>query len=819
MTDMNNRLHLPLWFVFLVAGLTVIVIIASLFVLRLPDPWNWGIPLVFIALTTVVGFLADILGIRSAMLGEQTATKTSIVTGPVAVGEQVIQAGGDVVLQVYRTPARVRRVHAPPGTRHQIFGRDPELERITTALQEHRTVLLHGMGGIGKTALAAEAAQRLHATATFADGVLWLSEIGTASIATICDAIARHLGDKEIPKMTPQDKLDSTRELLATHNLLLILDDIASPDAAQTFLNCCRPTGIGLLATSRQRHLVFDEDVPLRPLDHDAAIALFRDRANMPAANGKVGEICDVVENHPLALVIAAGRVRGEAMPLARLHERLTDEKTRLSSLRLGDAQDKNRSVWASLNVSYADLSDGQRRVFTFLAACFGETAGLELLAGISGTSQAECEDHIGRLVARSLAEREDDRATLHRLVRDFGRDVLGTDLQTAHVQILAAVRAYASRHAQATPEEYDELQGELGNLLGAVTYAAECQDWATVLALADVIGMPADGILGVRGYWMELIGVGRLAIQAAEASHDEYALAKWTHNTGVTLQAQGDYDQARSLYQHSLKIAAKLGNQAGIASSLHQLGGIAQAQGDYDQAQSLYQQSLEIKEKLGDQAGIALRVWGLAMIAQAQGNMAEAKRQCEEALAVFQKLGDKKNEAGVLHQLGMIAQAQGDYDQAQSLCQHSLEIFEKLGDQAGIALTMSGLAMIAQAQGNMAEAKRQCEEALAVFQKLGDKKYEAGVLHQLGMFAQDYGDYDQARSLYQQSLEIFEKLGNQAGIALSLHKLGMIAQDQGDYDQARSLYQQSLEIFERLGSPDAETAERNLASLDWRMD
>lgn len=70
--------------------------------------------------------------------------------------------------------------------------------------------------------------------------------------------------------------------------------------------------------------------------------------------------------------------------------------------------------------------------------------------------------------------------------------------------------------------------------------------------------------------------------------------------------RTRGTTDEASRLYQQSLEIAEKLGNQSGIASSLHQLGIIAQEQGDYATARRLYQRSLEIKEKLGNQAGIA---------------------------------------------------------------------------------------------------------------------------------------------------------------------------------------------------------------------
>jgi len=74
---MNNKKRFLAWLL-LVTAATVVVAVASLLVLRLPDPWNWLIPLMFLGLINVVGFLADVVGLRSALLGGQSAPGSSI---------------------------------------------------------------------------------------------------------------------------------------------------------------------------------------------------------------------------------------------------------------------------------------------------------------------------------------------------------------------------------------------------------------------------------------------------------------------------------------------------------------------------------------------------------------------------------------------------------------------------------------------------------------------------------------------------------------------------------------------------------------------
>jgi tetratricopeptide (TPR) repeat protein len=87
----------------------------------------------------------------------------------------------------------------------------------------------------------------------------------------------------------------------------------------------------------------------------------------------------------------------------------------------------------------------------------------------------------------------------------------------------------------------------------------------------------------------------------------------------------RGEYEEARQLYQQSLEIRQRLGNQAGQADSLHQLGRIAQDRGEHEEARQLYQQSLEIKERLGDQVGQANLLIQLGLLDYEQGNFENA--------------------------------------------------------------------------------------------------------------------------------------------------------------------------------------------------
>ncbi len=205
-------------------------------------------------------------------------------------------------------------------------------------------------------------------------------------------------------------------------------------------------------------------------------------------------------------------------------------------------------------------------------------------------------------------------------------------------------------------------------------------------------------------------------------------------------------------------------------------------------------------KEELGHRAGIAACYYQLGVIAQLRGDYAQAEQRYQDSLAIKEEIGDRAGIAACYHQLGMIAQLRGDYAQAEQRYQASLAIDEELGDRVGIAASYGQLGMIAQERGDYAQAEQRYQASLAISEELGDRAGIAACYHQLGMIAQERGDYAQAEQRYQASLAIDEELGDRAGIAASYHQLGMIAQRRGDHAQAEQRYQASLAISEELG-------------------
>jgi tetratricopeptide (TPR) repeat protein len=170
----------------------------------------------------------------------------------------------------------------------------------------------------------------------------------------------------------------------------------------------------------------------------------------------------------------------------------------------------------------------------------------------------------------------------------------------------------------------------------------------------------------------------------------------------------------------------------------------------------------------------------------------------CRETLTI---VPDRSPSAALFTQrLGLIALARGEYDQALYLSRRGLEMFEEVGDWAGTARSYYRIGRIAAERGDYDEALEWSRQALTIIEELGDRAGIALSHHQLGFIAHAHGQYDEAVDRYRLSLTIFEELGDRAGISDSYHRLGSIAHAHGHYDEAVDRYRLSLTLKEQLG-------------------
>jgi tetratricopeptide (TPR) repeat protein len=665
------------------------------------------------------------------------------------------------------------RVLAPPASRVKLFGRDADLERAQHALQAGQTVLVHGMGGIGKTALALEVAKRLHESKTFPDGVLWINEVGRADVTSICDAVARALGNDTIPKLAADDqqKLADIRQLLETKHLVLILDNVGLPKTAREFREHCLPAKMGLLLTSRHTDLGCQETIKLKTLERADAKQLFIDRAEQVVNDDTTNDICEVLEDHPLALVIAAGRIRGDSsdMSVEQLLARLRDIKGRLGTISEQDKEGKNDNVTVSIRVSFEDptLTKNAKTTFSNLSACFAETTGLELLSMLGETTESEMQDRLAQLVRRSLVNRDGDRYSLHALLRDYGRGELGDGLSGVQDRLIDCLAEYAQKYKQVIPEHLDHLEAENENLFKGLEYTKNSERMFEIL-------ITISEFLNIRGYWDEQVKIGKIAIKLSKTKSLYAVELLIKNNTANILFNQGNLEESNLFYSEILKTSIRLENSFYSAIAFKGLGDIFSYRNNHDSAEKNYKKSLRI----------------------------------------FKAIGKNQYIPGLLHQLGIISQKRENYDVARDFHSKSIEAFWEIGDELGVLSSLHELGIIAMSKNEYDISKNFHKKSLEISKKLRDKQGTSNSLQQLGNVAYYQRDYESAKDYYNQSIKISRELGYQYGTANSVGQLGFIAEAQGQTALACQYFRDALELFEKIRSPHTEIIRESLERL-----
>lgn len=219
---------------------------------------------------------------------------------------------------------------------------------------------------------------------------------------------------------------------------------------------------------------------------------------------------------------------------------------------------------------------------------------------------------------------------------------------------------------------------------------------------------------------------------------------------------------------------------------------------GAWDDEAMLIRDILRRQPPASDLAGIWLGQLGNVLFRK--GDLAEAERLYLQAQEILERLGDQAGIKAGLHQLGLIAQVQGDIEKAEGLFKKSLEIAKSTNDRTGLAATYGQLGMLSHLRGDLNNAERLFRTSLKLKEELPDRSAIATSLHQLGTLEQDRGNAKEAEDLYEKSLELDRKLENPQGIARTYHQLGQLEESRGNLAAADRYYRESLEIKERLG-------------------
>ncbi|MEH2313371.1 MAG: tetratricopeptide repeat protein [Nostoc sp.] len=221
--------------------------------------------------------------------------------------------------------------------------------------------------------------------------------------------------------------------------------------------------------------------------------------------------------------------------------------------------------------------------------------------------------------------------------------------------------------------------------------------------------------------------------------------------NMALIFANQGDIARAIALWEQSLEISEQIGDVKGKAATLNNMAQIFAQQGDISRAIALWGQSLEIQQQIGDVGGKATSLGNMAQVIAQQGDILKALTLWEQSLEIQQQISDVKSEAATFSSMAEVIAQQGDIAKAITLWEQSLEIQQQIGDVGSKATTLNNMAGVIADQGDIARAIALWEQSLEIQQQIGDVVGEAATLNNMAGVIADQGDIARAIALYRQ--------------------------------------------------------------------
>jgi predicted ATPase/class 3 adenylate cyclase/DNA-binding CsgD family transcriptional regulator len=628
---------------------------------------------------------------------------------------------------------RSSETHSLPVQLTSFIGRAKQIAEIRALLTDNRLVTLTGAGGAGKTRLALQVAA--DTAFEYRGGVSYVDLASVTHEAVVPVAVARALG---LPDQPGRSTMESLSKFVGDRQTLMVLDncehllDAAASLAAELLAAC---PDLQILATSRESTGVPGEvtfQVPSLALA-DEAINLFVDRARrvrpeftIDADNASpVTEICKRLDGMPLAIELAAARVRALSLEeiVGGLHDRF-----RLLTGGARTAVRRQQTLRASVDWSHALLTEPERILFRRLAVFLG---GFDLDAAQAVAGDAEVEryqilDQLALLVDKSLVTAVNTngrmRYRLLETVRQYAQEKLGESgeaeaVRTRHRDHFASMAALLDAPARTDYQhQVERADEEMDNLRSAFGWSIETGEVDRALELASSLqalwlsrGRIQEGLA-----WFDAVladdsaNIENLSLDVrARVLADKVVLDAWVNNynsrdaeqaleiarqvddpallaralTACGSAAVYDAEVAMRYFSEAIELARDLGDQWRLSQILGQQAQAALVAGDTIALRASAEEGRNIAEAIGDRFGSRQCSWRLAAAFIVQGDLTTGIAQLREVVADAEVDHDGISRVTALLILPQALAYQGDASAALAAAEGAMESAAELGD------------------------------------------------------------------------------------------------------------------------------------------
>ncbi len=642
------------------------------------------------------------------------------------------------------------------------------------AEQSASTFTLHGLPGVGKTALLLALTQHTKIQRYFSGGVLWA---GLGPHPHLFEHLHRWgtllgLSQEEMKDLHDLSSwAKSLRIHIGTRKLLLVLDDVWRLEDALALqvggVQCVHliTTRFPRLATS----LSLQNTLYVSELDEAKGTELLAHF--LPRLSLQEPEILHALVQEagtlPLALTLIGKYLyRYDVLDSPRrLHAALHELGNLSTRLQLAQPQslvehhpslapEQPLSLEAIISVSDSQLSLVAQTALRQLALLpakpnsFSEVLVVaRVLASLEGFHE---------LVDAGLIENYGKgRYTLHQTIADYARShplPENGEQEEVRNRLVDYFVKWLEQHVNA----YEQIEQEYTNLLTMLELIAKHERNAEFVRLT----------LALAPFW----------------------------------QVRGWYEQAEQCLQRAAHVTREVQDVGGLLQVLKHLETIEERRGNYEQAKAYCYEALELAQQRGAQEQRSQFLSDLGMIEFSQGNYDQAEEHCREALVLARREGYQEQMVSILRNIGYLMQYRAKFVQAQQYYQEGLELARQRGQQEQISRLLNDLECTAERQGNIEQAEAYSQEGLALALSLGHREQIIRHLVGLGVLADRRGDTEQAEAYYQEGLELARQLGHRSLICNLLNNVADISSRQRKYEQAEACFQESLELARYIG-------------------
>jgi tetratricopeptide (TPR) repeat protein len=725
--------------------------------------------------------------------------------------------GPEARVASYPVPSMAPRMPASP-----LLGREGLLDLCCERLLgPPRLLVLSGLPGVGKTALAIALSHDRRVREAYPDGVLWAGLGQHPDLEAQLGAWGLALGWRmeelaALPAVEGRARV--LQAALQARRLLVVLDDVWALQAASA-LQLGGPSSAHLITTrspALAAEIAGEGALAVPELDLPSGRKLLGTYA-VELPQDAVDRLVQAVGGLPLALVLMGRHLRQEGRmaqsrrvetALARLQQPsvrmdLTEARPALEA-QPSLAMETPVTLRRVIALSDAGLSEDSRQILSALAVfppkpnTFDEPAALAVSGGGAGGWDA--------LLDAGLVEATGGgRYALHPSVADYAAE-LGSTETAARNLLLWATTLETARSGDLSQWVADE-----GNLLAAARLARDfgwrvhllrfLDHWFESFEVAGrlgalqpfldsaaelVLSSPDEGsrarVLEMRARAGFLLGNypaadedARTSLTLAEAGGDRRGQVACWKILALTAQARGDADEARRASEQGLSLAGGPDMVRERAELTANLGSLAAQRGDTDHARQLYRTALGLARSIGRRRLEITLLANLSVLSAQAGELESAEAGFLEAYELAHADADRGMMASLLINLGALAFDHGETSSSEALFREALELMRAMGDRAGQAHALANLGRLVAARGALGEAEALYDEGLTLARRIGHREHLAQLLVNAGALRRLLGRASEARAMLEEARALATALGHQRFLTAIQREMEML--------------------------------------------